>query len=705
MATDLERLIVTLEAQNTRYIQKLDQSEKRINRFRAQNKKALQGIAADFKTILGAVAVGLLVRKLVTLTKASAAAIDRQAKFADTIGLTTEQLAGYQFAAQISGVETEQFNKGITRLQKNIGDAEAGLATAVREFDKLGISAAQLKALSTDEQIKLIADQFNKLDSTVDRASVALNLFGRSGLALGKLFEEGSEGIAAFQQEALDLGIALSRVDASRVEAANDAMRRAGTVSEALGNALAVELAPIVAALADEFVASARAAGGFHSAVVSGIDGTATAIGAIADGVRAIKLAFFGAAAAFGVFLDASQEVFKPGAALAALLGNDSQQQAIASIEEYGRRLQQQFADALLEPLPSENIARFIADARAKLDAAAKNIEGRKIGGVGTGITVDTKALDAALKAEEKYLAQLKARGEAMRESVLTPNETYIEQLAELDTLLAAGVVTQETYNRALVGYRTELDAATPGIQSLLELNAALTDSLSSQEQALLDVRQQMLDLTLAAEQFPEQADAIAMALGRLEKTESDLIKSTEETADTLSVFAEQAARNMQDAFADFLFDPFSEGLDGMLLGFLKVIQRMLAEQLAAKLFGSVASGGFGGSDLITGAVGSLLGGGIPGFAGGGSTGNGPRSGGLDGEGGFLAMMHPQEVVTDLQGSAVRSDAPAAPANVTTIVALDAESINAAMSTRRGAQVQIDNVRLNRAQFRRALGL
>jgi hypothetical protein len=34
-------------------------------------------------------------------------------------------------------------------------------------------------------------------------------------------------------------------------------------------------------------------------------------------------------------------------------------------------------------------------------------------------------------------------------------------------------------------------------------------------------------------------------------------------------------------------------------------------------------------------------------FAGGGFTGNGPRSGGLDGQGGFLAMMHPKETVID----------------------------------------------------------
>ena len=34
-------------------------------------------------------------------------------------------------------------------------------------------------------------------------------------------------------------------------------------------------------------------------------------------------------------------------------------------------------------------------------------------------------------------------------------------------------------------------------------------------------------------------------------------------------------------------------------------------------------------------------------FAGGGHTGNGPRTGGMDGQGGFLAMMHPQESVID----------------------------------------------------------
>lgn len=46
-------------------------------------------------------------------------------------------------------------------------------------------------------------------------------------------------------------------------------------------------------------------------------------------------------------------------------------------------------------------------------------------------------------------------------------------------------------------------------------------------------------------------------------------------------------------------------------------------------------------------------------FAGGGYTGSGPRSGGLDGQGGFMAMVHPQETIIDHRSSSPASSAPA----------------------------------------------
>jgi hypothetical protein len=83
--------------------------------------------------------------------------------------------------------------------------------------------------------------------------------------------------------------------------------------------------------------------------------------------------------------------------------------------------------------------------------------------------------------------------------------------------------------------------------------------------------------------------------------------KIFEQTVNEMTVFAEQASRNMQDAFADFLFDPFADGLDGMLKGFINVIRRMVAEAAAAKLFSSKSSGGLGFGDLLSGFFGGFL--------------------------------------------------------------------------------------------------
>ncbi len=68
-------------------------------------------------------------------------------------------------------------------------------------------------------------------------------------------------------------------------------------------------------------------------------------------------------------------------------------------------------------------------------------------------------------------------------------------------------------------------------------------------------------------------------------------------SSNELSVYADQAARNMQSAMADFFFDPFADGLKGMLKGFVDILRRMVAEAAAAKIFEALGfgAGGFGG--------------------------------------------------------------------------------------------------------------
>lgn len=91
--------------------------------------------------------------------------------------------------------------------------------------------------------------------------------------------------------------------------------------------------------------------------------------------------------------------------------------------------------------------------------------------------------------------------------------------------------------------------------------------------------------------------------------------------------FGIQAARNVQTAFADFLFDPFDKGLKGMLSSFANILKRMVAEIAASgilKGLGSLASGGSFSSGF-SGILGSL------GSAGSGAQGAGIFGGALGG--------------------------------------------------------------------------
>ncbi|HEX7012334.1 MAG TPA: tape measure protein [Steroidobacteraceae bacterium] len=90
--------------------------------------------------------------------------------------------------------------------------------------------------------------------------------------------------------------------------------------------------------------------------------------------------------------------------------------------------------------------------------------------------------------------------------------------------------------------------------------------------------------------------------------------EKAKDSADELTVAAEEAARRIQNAFAEFLFDPFDEGLKGMLKGFIDIVRQMIAEALAArlvdKLFGKKGESGSREGGILGDIIGILVGGG-----------------------------------------------------------------------------------------------
>lgn len=117
----------------------------------------------------------------------------------------------------------------------------------------------------------------------------------------------------------------------------------------------------------------------------------------------------------------------------------------------------------------------------------------------------------------------------------------------------------------------------------------------------------------------PEEAKAKFDVLGK--GFNAGFIEPAEKATGMLSEFSVQAARNMQSAFADFLFDPFENGMEGMAANFAKIVQRMVAEAASAQIFETLLGKNYGQSNAtggllsalfsgVAGAVGGAFGGG-----------------------------------------------------------------------------------------------
>jgi hypothetical protein len=91
--------------------------------------------------------------------------------------------------------------------------------------------------------------------------------------------------------------------------------------------------------------------------------------------------------------------------------------------------------------------------------------------------------------------------------------------------------------------------------------------------------------------------------------------------------------------------------------------------------------------------AGAIMGQTIAGFEGGGITFNGVRSGGMDGRGGRMAVVHPNEKITDMEKG---GGGGSAPINVTmNISAVDAKGIDKLLIERRGLITGMVNKAIN----------
>lgn len=224
------------------------------------------GIMAGAITLTGAAMT-------TALTKHGLESVDAQAKLARQLDGTIDGLRGLQLAGSDAGVDVNTLNKDVEKLTSRLGEAMRGTGEAADALDRLGLNAEDLAEMDVDERIATIADRMHELDMSAAEAGDTLRDFGvRNGQVIN-LMRQGGDAIRNARQEVDTLGLSLSEVDAAKVEAANDAMARIGSVSEGVSNQLAVSLSPALTAVANQIVKQfSDASGSMQSSLNSAVD-------------------------------------------------------------------------------------------------------------------------------------------------------------------------------------------------------------------------------------------------------------------------------------------------------------------------------------------------------------------------------------------------------------------------------------------------
>jgi hypothetical protein len=570
----LGTLTIDLAANVARLQSDLGRANRLSQKYADDQRRRFQRIGR----VIGTAIAGLATGAFAHFIKSSIDAADHASKTAKALGITIEAYQGLSFAASLGGVAQGEMTQSLTKFNKVISEAAAGTKKQAQAFADLGVALRDSSGkLKTADQLLLdVADRFARYEDGANKAALAQELFGRSGAKLIPMLNSGREGIEQLMQRAQKLGLIMSQESATAAENFNDKLTVLNGVARGAGNQIAAELLPTLDEMAGLLIDVAEDSG---TAAIA-----ADVLGGVLKGLATIALgvgsAFTAAGQGWGAFA---------AAAAAALDGEFAQALEIAKAGANDVADTYEKAFDRIEKLWSGDYAK------AGKDAAAT------AGFVRLALERTTEEQQKANAATEKAVEAIEAKIAALELEAatlgLTSQEQTLYKLA-LDNATDAQLRRAKASLDSIAAYEAEQDALKAHAELVKEVTQVVEGSFSDASRALLDYQRKVEKLRegLLAGAITEGAydNAVAGLDVQLEAAQD----KANETGDALSLFADQAARNMQSAFADFLFDPFAQGLDGMLAGFGQMLQRMVAEAAAAQLmdeiFGAVGSGAGG---------------------------------------------------------------------------------------------------------------
>lgn len=281
----LGTLTIDLVAKTAGFVQGMDKAERESAKFRKKIEKDMKQVggamAKAFAIGATAVAAGT-----VAIVKKQMELIDQTSKMAKALNTSYESMENIKRAAELSGVGIEQLDNAMKKLADNIGEAISGSKTQAEVFDRLGISAKELYSIPVDERVDKINRALKDNIPIAERAAVAADLYGAKNALFMQQIDSGTIEEAARQVKVF--GLAISDLDAEKIEMSGDAMSVFGTALDGFEKQLTIGLSTALYGISDAFLDASEDAGGFGVQGAKAADGMVEAFLAVGDVVDAL---------------------------------------------------------------------------------------------------------------------------------------------------------------------------------------------------------------------------------------------------------------------------------------------------------------------------------------------------------------------------------------------------------------------------------
>lgn len=234
-----------------RTLVKLRRSQERWTRAAGASRR----VGSSFSSMVGeigrssrtiAIGIGLAGGAIFGLASSTAQLGDNVAKTADKLGIGTDALQELRYAAERSGVATGTFDGALEKMVKNIGLAQQGTGAQKDALDAMGLSAVDLAGMLPEEALATIADRMQGVATQSEKAALANDIFGRSGIGLLVMLRDGSKGLEKLREDARRTGYVMSEQAARDAEVFQDTLLDTQLAAKGLKNTVGSALLPVV---------------------------------------------------------------------------------------------------------------------------------------------------------------------------------------------------------------------------------------------------------------------------------------------------------------------------------------------------------------------------------------------------------------------------------------------------------------------------